>query len=287
MSKDKKAKKEGRRIRTLPPMQYVALYLMKTRAGSTNYFSDRMDVAVAEQYINEKRAQGMKEFSMMHLFLSALVRLYSQHPEINRFVRGRRIYARNGIQVCITVKKQLTLDAPDTVVKFDFKPEYTADQVYEQVTSAIDEALSAPSDFDDVAKTLNKVPRCIMRLAVWGLECMDYFGILPKSLRAVSPFHGSAYITSMASLGIPPIYHHLYEFGNIPLFFAFGRRYSEYVIQPDATAKKVKYMDYRISCDERAVDGHAYSVALRYFNSLLRNPYLLDNPPEAVKEDIP
>ena len=44
---------------------------------------------------------------------------------------------------------------------------------------------------------------------------LDYFGFLPRWLTKLSPFHGSVYITSMASLGIPPIFHHLYDFGNV------------------------------------------------------------------------
>ena len=71
------------------------------------------------------------------------------------------------------------------------------------------------------------------------------------------------------------------------IFFAFGRRYKENELQTDGSVKRVTYLDYRISCDERIADGHAYSVALRYFNSLIRNPYLLDAPPESVVEDIP
>ena len=119
------------------------------------------------------------------------------------------------------------------------------------------------------------------------LNVLDFYGLMPKSLVDISPFHGTLVITSLASLGIPPVYHHLYEFGNVPLFFAFGRRYIEYVTQADGSVKKCKFMDYRITCDERIADGHAYSVAIRYMNHLVRNPEILDNPPEKVVEDIP
>ncbi len=282
-----KKKKDGRRIRTLDPMHYVGPYLMKTRTDSTNYFSGTLDIEKAEEYIRQKREQGMKEFSMMHLFLASFVRMYSQHPEMNRFIRGQRVYARNNIEVAITIKKEMKLNAADTVVKLYFQPTDTADDVYRIVNKAIEESKNEDSDFDDVVKVLCKVPGLIMKFAAWVLNLMDYFGALPKSLKDVSPFHGSMVITSLASLGIPPIYHHLYNFGNIPIFFAFGRRYNKYELQADGSVKKCKYMDYRITCDERIADGHAYSVALRYMNSLIRNPYLLDNPPEKVVEDIP
>ncbi len=284
---NKKSKKEGRKIKTLDPMHYVGPYLMKTRTDATNYFSGTLDIGVAEAYIKQKREQGMKQFSMMHLFLAAFVRMYSQHPEMNRFMRGQRTYARNGIEIAITVKKEMKLNADDTVVKLYFEPTDTADEVYEKTQAYINEALSEESDFDDTAKLLAKVPGLLMKFTAWCLNFADYFGWLPGALTKLSPFHGSMVITSMASLGIPPIYHHLYNFGNIPLFFAFGVRYNKYELQKDATAKKVTYMDYRITCDERIADGHCYSVSLRYMQSLIRKPELLDSPPETVVEDIP
>ena len=52
---------------------------------------------------------------------------------------------------------------------------------------------------------------------------LDYHGWLPKALMKVSPFHGSMIVTSMGSLGIPAIYHHLYNFGTCSLFVAMGK----------------------------------------------------------------
>lgn len=282
-----KNKKDGRRIRTLDPMRYVSPYLMKVRTDATNYFPGTLDIEAAEEYIKGKREQGMKDFSMMHLLLAAFVRMYSQHPEMNRFVRGQRVYARNGIEVAITIKKEMKLNAADTVAKLYFEPHHTADDVYRIVNEAIESSKNEDSDFDGVVKILAKVPGLVMKAAAWFLNLLDYFGMLPKSLMKVSPFHGSMVITSMASLGIPPIYHHLYNFGNIPIFFAFGRRYIKYELQADGSVKKRKFMDYRITCDERIADGHAYSVALRYMNSLVRKPEMLDTPPEKIVEDIP
>ena len=283
----KKVKKEGRRIRSLDPMHYVGIYLMQQRNDSTNYFSGTFDIGTAEDYIKEKREQGMKDFSIMHVFLAALVRMYSQHPEMNRFIRGLRIYARNDIEIAMTIKKEMKLNADDTVIKLNYEPDATADEVYNITNAVIQESLNEDSDFDDVVKTLCKLPRFIMRFIAWGLRTLDFYGIMPRDLVKVSPFHGSMVVTSLASLGIPPVYHHLYNFGNIPVFFAFGKRYNKYELTKDGTVEKHTYMDYTVTCDERIADGHAYSVSLRYLNSLIRNPYLLDTPPETVVEDIP
>jgi len=285
--KSKKAKKEGRRVRSLDPMHYVGIYLMQQRNESMNYFSGTLDIGVAEEYIKKKRAQGMKDFSIMHVFLAAFVRMYSQHPEMNRFIRGLRIYARNNIEIAMTIKKEMKLNADDTVIKLNYEPDATADDVYKITNATIEEALNEDSDFDGVVKLLCKLPRFLMRFIAWVLRVLDFYGIMPKDLVKVSPFHGSMVVTSLASLGIPPVYHHLYNFGNIPIFFAFGKRYNKYEVTKDGTVEKHTYMDYTVTCDERIADGHAYSVSLRYLNSLIRDPEMLDTPPEKIVEDIP
>lgn len=283
----KKHKKEGRRVRTLDPMHYVGIYLMDDRTGATNYFTGTIDIGIAEEYIKKKREAGMKEFSIMHVFLAAFVRMYSQHPEMNRFIRGHRIYARNNIEIAMTIKKEMKLNADDTVIKLVYEPDATADQVYEVTQKVIADALAENDDFDGIVKHLNKLPRFMMRFIAWILKKLDYYGMMPKDLVKVSPFHGSMVITSLASLGIPPVYHHLYDFGNIPIFFAFGKRYNKYEVLKDGGSEKHTYTDYRITCDERIADGHAYSIALRYFNSIIRKPEMLDTPPETIVEDIP
>ena len=260
---------------------------MDDRTGATNYFTGTLDIGIAEEYVKKMREKGLKEFSVMHLYLAAFVRMYSQHPQMNRFIRGHRIYARNNIEIAMTIKKEMKLNADDTVIKLRYEPDATAEQVYEITQKVIAEALAEDDDFDKIVKLLNKLPRFIMRTIAWVLKKLDYHGIMPKDLVSVSPFHGSMVITSLASLGIPPIYHHLYDFGNIPIFFAFGKRYNKYEISKEGTPEKHTYMEYRITCDERIADGHAYSLALRYFNSLIRKPELLDAPPEKVIEDIP
>ena len=82
-------------------------------------------------------------------------------------------------------------------------------------------AISHENDFDNVAKKLVKIPGLFLRAAMGVLRFLDYFGMLPKALLKVSPFHGSMVITSMGSRGIPAIYHHLYDFGNLPCFLAY------------------------------------------------------------------
>ena len=99
-------------------------------------------------------------------------------------------------------------------------------------------------------------------------------------------FHGSLFFTSMGSLGIQPIYHHLYDFGNLPVFGAFGCKRRAMEVQEDGTVVQKKYIDVKFVLDERIVDGYYYAVFFKHYRSLLRHPEILDNPPEEIVRDI-
>lgn len=285
MGKKKKVK-EGRYLKSLSPMGKVIAYIMPERCDALNYIEDNMDCEAAEDYIFRKRSEGLKGFGMMHVMVASYIRTVSQRPGINRFVRGQKIYARNYVEIMITIKREMKLNSPDTVLKMIFPPDATADDVYNIMTETINESRNSQSDFDDTAKILNYIPGLVLKFAVWLLKLLDYFGLLPRKLTKLSPFHGSFAITSMASLGIPPIFHHIYNFGNLPVFLAFGPKRTVNELQRDGTVKTKKIVDYKIVTDERICDGYYFASALKYMKELYLHPERLDTPPETVIEDV-
>lgn len=249
--------------------------------------ADTLDIEKADEYIYKKRQQGLKGFGMLHVFLASYIRIVSQRPALNRYIRGQKIYARNCIEIMLTIKKEMKLEAPDTVLKLFFPPDATSDTVYKILTEEIEKSREIESEFDGLAKVLNYIPGLFLKFTVWLLNLFDYFGLIPRKLTKLSPFHGSFAITSMGSLGIPPVHHHLYDFGNIPVFCAFGAKYTKYELQSDGTVIRRKYIDYKFNTDERICDGHYFAAAFKLFKSIMKNPECLDEIPEKVYEDIP
>ena len=93
-------------------------------------------------------------------------------------------------------------------------------------------------------------------------------------------------VTSMGSLGIPSIYHHIYDFGNLPVFLAFGKKYNKLVMDREGNIVKRKHMDLKVVTDERICDGFYYASAFKYVRRCIEHPEMLDVPPETVVEDI-
>lgn len=287
--KPKKAKKvkEFRRVKTVPPMQVVIPYIMVDRVGSQNFITDTVEIERLEKYMKEKQAEGMSNISMMHIMIAAYVRLVSQRPQLNRFIRGQRIWTRRNVEISLTIKKEMLLESPDTVVKITVPPDATLKDVYEALNEKIVSYRENPGgDFDKTAKVLTYLPGLLFKFVVASLRFLDYFGLMPKFIAKVSPFHCSYFITSMGSLGIPPIYHHLYDFGTCPVFFAFGAKRRAYEPDSEGNIKKKQYMDFTFVLDERICDGYYYASSLRLLKQIIRNPAQLDNPPEKVVEDI-
>lgn len=281
------AKKEGRRIRRIAPMAGVSPFIMVERNDASNLIRDSINTEKIDTYINQKKAEGLTHFNLMHVLVACYCRVVAKRPAVNRFIRGQRIYARNGIEICISIKKEMSLESPDTCVKIPLSPECTAEDVYHAFEKAINDYRNDPGgSFDSAAKILNYIPGIFLKFVVWILKMLDYVGLLPRFLTKLSPFHGSLFITSMGSLGIPVIYHHLYNFGNLPLFLAFGAKYKKNELQKDGTVKEIPYVDFTLVMDERICDGYYYANVLKQFRILLRHPERLDEKPEKVIEDI-
>ena len=92
--------------------------------------------------------------------------------------------------------------------------------------------------------------------------------------------------SSMGSLGIPPIYHHLYDFGNLPIFLAFGAKRRENFMLPDGTVQQKKYIDFTVTTDERICDGFYFASSIKFMKRCLANPERLDEKPESVVRDV-
>ena len=281
-------RRDGRLLRTLDPYNALTPYIMKVRSDASNYLSDSVEVTEAERFLREKRAAGYPGIGLIHLFIAAYIRVVAQYPAINRFVSGQRIYARNNIEFVMTIKKELKTEAPETSIKVTFDVQESITDVYRKLNAEIDKFKNEgeATDTDDIAKTLFKLPRLILKFTVFLLNVLDYFGILPNSIIKASPFHGSVIVTDLGSISLPAIYHHLYNFGNLPVFVAFGVKRKTREIDKDGELVERKYVDYNFVLDERICDGFYFSQALKMFKSIMRNPGLTDIPPAAVVEDV-
>ena len=275
---------DGRKVKNIPPFFKIIPQVMRTRSDSQVYYNYDMPIKEMDNYINRKAEENIK-ITYMDIIYSALVRLIAQRPRLNRFVMNGRTYARKEIYISLAIKKNLSDDGIETTIKLPFCGEENIFEIKEKLGSVISEnkEISKEHDTDIVATALSLVPNFLLKLAISVIMFLDKHGMLPKFILKASPFHTSAFLTNVASLGIDAIYHHLYDFGTTGLFLAMGKKKKSFLYDDD-TFKEEKCISLAFVCDERICDGYYFANSVKMFNRYLKKPELLEEKIKKVED---
>ena len=278
-------RKDGVRVKGADPMYTVAPYIMDKRYDAMNMITLDVPVDPINNYLNEKRKEG-KTYSHLAVFITALVHTIAEYPALNRFVVNKTIYDRNELAVGMVVLKGGRIDAHGTMNKIYFKPGYNIDDVENAIQKYIEDNRKEDNEngTDKIIRVLTSIPG-LLRVGVSVFKVLDKFGLLPKAIIDMSPFHISAVVTNLASIRTNHIYHHIYDFGTTSLALAMGnlrevpkRKKGEIVFE--------RCMPIGLVMDERIASGAYFAMAFRKFRKLLENPTLLETAPNVEKEII-
>ena len=276
---------DGRKIKSLDPLFRVIPHVMKERSDAHVYFSQEIPIKTLDEYIAQKDQEGIK-MTYMNIIYAALVRMLAEKPSLNRFIMDGRTYARHGIHISLAIKKGMTEDAEETTIKLPFTGSENIFEVKEMLDNAIiqNKDKDAQNDTDKLVKFLSLIPDWLYKLIVNVLMYLDKHGMMPKFIIKLSPFHTSAFLTNVGSLGIDAIYHHLYNFGTTGVFLAMGKKKKSYIYEDDDIVQE-KSISLAWVADERICDGFYYANALKSFSRYLKKPELLEEKIEP-KQDI-
>lgn len=283
-----KKRPDGRLVKSVPPIQKIMPYIMKTRTDSMNMYDDAFDCAAMDEYIKEQEARGIK-MTYMHIFIAGVVRMIALRPQLNRFIMNGRIYTRDKIYVSFVVHPRLCDGDVETTIKLEFEGTETIQEIAETINRRIKEETTAregENGTDKLARVLTNIPGPVIRFAVNTLMWMDRHNLLPKAIIDLSPFHTSFFITNLKSLGINYIFHHTYEFGTTGLFFAIGKEQEYAALDKEGDVSNDKRMGWGLVSDERFCDGLYYALSLRQLRRFIKNPKMLETPLEAKVEDV-
>ncbi len=275
---------DGRKLKNIPPFFRIIPQVMRTRSDSQVYYDYDMPIKEMDEYINRKAAEGIK-ISYMNIIYAALVRLVALRPRLNRFVMNGRTFARNEIYISLAIKKSLSDDGQETTIKLPFDGTENIFEIKEKLDSKINENKESVkvNETDALAKALSLIPNFLLKMAVSIIMFLDKHGMLPKFIIKASPFHTSAFLTNVASLGIDAIYHHLYDFGTTGVFLAMGKKKKSYIYD-DENFKEEKCISLAFVCDERICDGYYFASSVKMFNRYLKKPELLEEKIQKIED---
>lgn len=277
---------DGRKIKTLDPIFRVIPHVMKRRSDAHVYYTQELPIKSLDEYISKTEKETGIRMSYMNIIYAALVRMLAEKPHLNRFVMDGRTYARHGIHISLAIKKGMSEEAEETTIKIPFVGSENIFEVKEILDSTIanNKELDAENSTDKVAKLLSCVPDWLFKFIVNILMFLDKHGMMPRFVIEASPFHTSAFLTNVGSLGIDAIYHHLYDFGTTGVFLAMGKKRKSYIYEDDNIVEE-KAISLKWVADERICDGFYYANALKSFYRYMKKPELLEKNIEP-KEDI-
>jgi hypothetical protein len=277
---------DGDLVQGLQRTRRVMPYIMRTRNEAAVYLEHDVALRHTDQFIREwNQANPGLRIDVFHVAMWALRDTMSRNPTTNRFVAGGRLYDRHGLWYSYAIKAKLETGAPMLVVKrrFDLDESFAAmvtgmrevEVAYRRGEAArVERELGALMAFPGFMR------RIIMRL----IDAADRLGLLPRSYIENDPMYASAVIANMASLGMPPVYHHLYDYGTASVFGSLGRP----VTDPDGPTSgpdRRRTMQVRWTFDERAEDGLTAWFSVRRFRQVMEDPMGSGLAVEAVAPD--
>ena len=273
---------DGKRVKNVDPMYTLAPYFMRKRSDAQNAITVTIPYENVHDYVLESRKKGVK-LSHLTVVVAAVVRAISEFPELNRFVVNSKIYAHNELKIAMVVLRPADNTPSMSKMKFDLYD--TVFDVNDRITAFIEENNKSTSN-TKVDKLFRTLVGCgpLMRFTLGTLRALDHIGWLPKSIIDLSPFHGSLVFTNLASIRTNHIYHHVYDFGTMGMVIAMGNN----IDTPKKKKGEItleKQIPLGIVMDERLADGHLYAQAFASIEKYLKNPALLETPPENVRVD--
>ncbi len=267
----------------MDPIVQLTPYLMPQRCDAQVFLDHTVDYEPLMRYIAQKSREGVK-ITFMELLIAAYVRGISQVPEANRFVINKQLFNRTELTVAFT----MLMDTPDgsfeeTAVKIKFDPTDTIYDVAARVKQTI-EANRKPENPGIAVKLASLVMAVplLPNVVVGVVKFLDRYGLCPKVLLDILPFHTGMYVTNMASIGMHRVYHHIYNFGNTCLFFSIGAPEREYGVDGTGKVVRKRALPVGITADERVCGGAVYATLFAAIKKHLVHPELLEVPPEQV-----
>lgn len=259
----------------MTPITQALPYIMPRRYDAQNWANDYVDEEIIRTYIRQKRKEG-HILTHMSVLVAAYYKAALENPKVNYFIMNRKVYKRNHFCFSFVILKTRADGTPDeTCIKIFLEPHDDIFTISRRIREEIDKNLNAVHNnntdkFANIAFAIPGLARLVFGLAYR----LDQWGLLPRKIIDLSPFHTSVFITNLASINTRFIYHHCYEFGTTGVFVCMGKP----VKDPNAPAdSRKKMLPLGVVMDERIATGIEYSRFFAAFERYLKHPEVLEN----------
>ncbi|MBQ2661974.1 MAG: 2-oxo acid dehydrogenase subunit E2 [Clostridia bacterium] len=278
-------RKDGYLLKGLDPLHAFVPYLMPNRADNEAFIQEQVDLTNLLAYLDKKNENETDfKYTMFHIIAAAIVKTVVLRPHLNRFIKGCRMYQRKDISLAFVVKKEFNDESHEALAFIKFDENSTIDSVHERIKQEVRTCRSEKIDNSTQGMdTLSKLPRWFMRIVMFILRRLDFYGKVPNSLIKTDPNHATVFISNLGSIKLNAGYHHLTNWGTNSVFIVIGARHKAPFYDDEGNVEMRNVLELGLTLDERISDGYYYSKSVQLFKHLLTHPELLEKP---AKEEV-
>lgn len=268
-----RARVDASPAREVPGYRRFMPALMPRRADGLVLFDQQVRVERTERYLaGVREAHPEIHPTILHVVLWALARMIDGHPHLNRFVAGGRLWQRDGIWLSYTAKTQLDEEGVLVEIKDRFDPALPFPEMVRRTQAHVAAARHGERGLADRELDLFlRLPPVLRRTVVRAAAAGNALNLLPRRFVEGDPFFASAFVTNLGSVGLDAAFHHLYEYGTIPIFCTLGRIHDAPVVD-DGAVVVARVASIKFSYDERTEDGLYAGRALEDFRAMVEDP---------------
>jgi len=277
---------DGKRVKHMDPIVQITPYLMPMRCDAQVFLEHKADYEKMSRYIAAKSREGQK-ITFMQILVAAYVRAVSNNPDVNRFIFNKQYYSRNNCSVSYTVlKNPQDVNSNEDTVRILFDLTDTIFDVRDRMNDAVEKSRATETDgfVIKLARGLLAVPG-LATLVVGLVRLLDRYGLAPGILMQELPLYSGLYVTNNGSIGLHHPMHHIYNFGNVSLFFGMGSIQKEAVVEAEGKVRMRRVLPIGITADERVCSGAHYAAFFFDISHYMEHPEELETPPAQVRFD--
>ena len=274
-------RRDGRRIRSLDGLHCIMLHLMPKRTEAEVYLEHSIDVTELMDFVARKNS-GDADYktTVFHCVVAGIGRVVQARPYLNRFICGRKLYARNDITLSFVAKRKFQDHAEESLMTITAHDDTSLTTISRKITGDVNQLRheKGSNDFDAIIDRVGHLPGPILHLFIGLLQRLSAIGRLPEGLTQGDTNHTTVLLSNLGSIQCDCCYHHLNNYGTNSIMVTVGVIRDVPQLMEDSSVSVRKIMKLGFTADERIADGFYFAKSLKLLEYLLTHPQLLEVP---------
>lgn len=257
----------------VPTYRRLMVASLPRRMDAVVFLRVDIDVEPTLAWLDAHEAAGGPPVSLFQVVLAAVARTLHERPEMNRFVKGGRLWQREEVALTFAVKRRFADDARIVSTKLHVAASDGLAAVAEASAGAIVASrVEARPRSERASAGIGALPAPFDALAMRAVDALDRWGLIPAERLRDSPLHTSAMVSNLGSLGLDGAMHHLYEAGTCSIQATVGKVQRRAVVDDDGAVTTPRVLPLVFAYDDRVCDGFYAARTIERLTAWIRDP---------------